>query len=268
MARELHQRVAGSVITEVLVAYDKIVASELGNFERTLKGQTIRQVGRIGKWIKVDLESGGALLAHLKMTGQFIMGDWPGNKWDHWPNHARAGFLLTGPAGKEGLFYRDTRKFGRLRAFDPVELSEFLDELALGPDPLEINPVEFHLLISAKKNPLKQVLLNQQIIAGLGNIYVDESLFAALLAPKRLASDLSPQESARLLKHIKRILNQSIENRGSTVSDYQGLEGPGSFQDLHLVYGKAGKNCPVCGEILTKSRVAGRGTTHCPKCQK
>ncbi|MDR2300862.1 MAG: bifunctional DNA-formamidopyrimidine glycosylase/DNA-(apurinic or apyrimidinic site) lyase [Deltaproteobacteria bacterium] len=268
MARDLNSRVADQTISEVLVSFDKIVASDLSTFAPTLIGQKIERVGRIGKWIKFDLSSGGALLAHLKMTGQFVMGDWPGDLSGEWPAHTRAAFLLTGENSRQTLFYRDIRKFGRLRAFSPDGLRDFLKELGLGPDPLKLEPADFHSIVSGKKARLKQVLLDQGVIAGLGNIYVDESLFAAALSPFRLATTLSPEETSNLLTQIQRVLAKAIELRGSTVENYQGLEGPGSFQDHHLVYGKHGQNCPKCGEGLAKGRVGGRGTTYCPACQK
>ncbi|MDR2387603.1 MAG: bifunctional DNA-formamidopyrimidine glycosylase/DNA-(apurinic or apyrimidinic site) lyase [Deltaproteobacteria bacterium] len=268
MARDLNQRVAGFTISQVLLAFEKIVASDLKNFEKTLVGHQITKVARLGKWIKFELDSGGALLAHLKMTGQFIMGDWPGHLSGQWPAHTRAAFLLTDGNSQQTLFYRDIRKFGRLRAFPQDELLSFLSQLGLGPDPLELKPEEFHQLVSIKKARLKQVLLDQSLVAGLGNIYVDESLFAAGLSPYRLATTLTADEASLLLSHIKRVLNESIAHRGSTVENYRGLEGPGSFQDQHLVYGKHGQNCPKCGQALAKARVGGRGTTYCPICQK
>jgi formamidopyrimidine-DNA glycosylase len=267
MARDLNRRVVGLTIADILVSFDKIVASDYKSFVPTLKGHVIERVGRIGKWIKIDLDSGGALLAHLKMTGQFLTGDWPGSLEGPWPPHARVAFLLRGKETEETLFYRDIRKFGRLRAFGENELRDFLKSLGLGPDPLELEANEFHRILLTKRGRLKAVLLDQTVIAGLGNIYADESLFAANLSPIRPASDLSPDETSRLLTHIQRILAKSIELRGSTVENYRGLEGPGSFQDHHLVYGKSGQNCPKCGNSLTKTVVGGRSSVHCPICQ-
>jgi formamidopyrimidine-DNA glycosylase len=268
MARDLDRRVSGRTISQVLVSFDKIVASGADSFESVLKGRRIERVGRLGKWIKADLDSGGALLAHLKMTGQFLIGDWPGTIDGPWPPHARAAFLLAGNGPEETLFYRDIRKFGRLRAFSKDDLETFIKSLGLGPDPLALESGQFHRILSANRGRLKAVLLDQTVISGLGNIYADESLFAASLSPTRPASSLSEGEAATLLAKIKAILSKSIELRGSTVENYRGLEGPGSFQGHHQVYGKSGQNCPRCGQELSKSVIGGRGSVHCLKCQK
>lgn len=268
MARDLNKRIAGLTIADVLVSFDKIVASDPASFAPLLKGRSIQRVGRIGKWIKADLDSGAALLAHLKMTGQFFLGEWPGSVSSPWPPHARAAFLLTGQAEDQTLYYRDIRKFGRLRAFSRDDLRDFLSDLALGPDPLELGPGEFHRLVSSKKGRLKQVLMDQSVVSGLGNIYADESLFAASLSPVRPASALTPGEAETLLARIKSILLDAIELRGSTVGNYQGLDGPGSYQDRHKAYGKSGQDCPRCGNPFARAIIAGRSSVHCPVCQK
>jgi formamidopyrimidine-DNA glycosylase len=159
------------------------------------------------------------------------------------------------------------RQFGRLRAFDPEELAAFLAGLNLGPDPLVVTPAEFHRRLTARKGRLKGVLLDQRTVAGLGNIYADESLFAAGLSPLRSAASVTAKESKRLLAEIKRILTGAIAARGSTTSSYQGLKGGGSFQRAHQAYGRAGQPCPKCGAPLERLTVAGRSTHHCPRCQ-
>ncbi|MDR1676926.1 MAG: bifunctional DNA-formamidopyrimidine glycosylase/DNA-(apurinic or apyrimidinic site) lyase [Deltaproteobacteria bacterium] len=269
IAQDLNRCIAGRTISQVLVSFQKIVASDYDSFSRLLEDRVIEKVGRLGKWVRFDLDSGAGLLAHLKMTGQFLIGDWPGSLDGPWPPHARAAFLLTGKGLKdETLFYRDIRKFGRLRAFSQSELTDFLQSLGLGPDPFELEAPQFHRILTAKKGQLKAVLLDQAVVSGLGNIYADETLFAANLLPTRAASDLSPAESTELLTQIKRILTNSIKLRGSTVENYQGLDGPGSYQDQHQVYGKSGRACPQCGQLLLKTIIGGRSTVFCPFCQK
>ncbi|MDR1546683.1 MAG: bifunctional DNA-formamidopyrimidine glycosylase/DNA-(apurinic or apyrimidinic site) lyase [Deltaproteobacteria bacterium] len=268
MARDLGRAVTGRTISEVLVAYWPIVASDHDEFARLLAGRRIEGASRLGKWVRLDLSGGAALLVHLKMTGQFLLGEWPGSTDGPWPPHARAAFRLTGEGEPLTLFYRDVRKFGRLRAFEADGLRAFLDELALGPDPFQASPEEFHRLVSGKRGALKAVLLDQQTVAGLGNIYVDESLFAAGLSPWRPAGGLSRAESDSLLARAREILATAVELRGSTVGNYQGLEGAGAYQGRHQVYGKSGWPCPRCGETLVKSVVGGRSSVHCLKCQK
>ena len=269
IASDLNDIVGGRTILESAVSYPKIVAGDVQRFISLTKGATIAKVERFGKWIRFSLESPegpAAMLAHLKMTGQFQLGPWPGQ--GPWPGHAHAAFRLSGfPEDGDTLFYRDIRKFGRLRAFNQPDLEEFLLHLAQGPDPLTVSAEEFHQRLTARKSRLKGVLLDQCTVAGLGNIYVDEGLFAASLSPLRSAATLSKDESGLLLKELRRILKASIKARGSTTSNYQGLKGGGGFQKQHLVYGRGGEPCAKCGAPIERLVVAGRSTHICPHCQ-
>ena len=274
IAADLNEVVGGRTIEAVAVSLPKIVAGDLDRFTRLVTGAEIREVVRMGKWVRFNLigtEGPAVMLAHLKMTGQFHLGSWPGGsdkKADAWDVHDHAAFRLRGqPADNGTLFYRDIRQFGRLRAFDLMELEEFLARLDQGPDPLTVAADEFFRRVTARKGRLKCVLLDQTTVAGLGNIYVDEGLFAAGLSPVRSAATLSRAETNLLLKELKRILTASIKARGSTTSNYQGLKGGGSFQGVHKVYGRAGEPCAKCGRPVERSVVAGRGTHHCPHCQ-
>ena len=187
IASDLDEIVGRRRILEAAVSYPKIEAGDVGRFVDLCGGSTIAKVERFGKWIRFVLESRegpAAMLVHLKMTGQFHMGSWPGS--ETWPPHAHAAFRLSGfPPESDTLFYRDIRKFGRLRAFNQPELEEFLVHLAQGPDPLTVTEEDFHRRVTARKGRLKCVLLDQCTVAGLGNIYVDEGLFAAGLSPLR-----------------------------------------------------------------------------------
>lgn len=271
IATDLDEILRGATIRDVAVSFDKIVATDIARFHRLVQGARIDSVKRLGKWIRLALtgcEGPAVMLAHLKMTGQFILGHWP-KKDDAWPPHTRAAFRLTGlPSKGDTLFYKDIRKFGRLRAFDLMELDEFLTKLNLAPDPFEMEAADFHQRLSGKKSRLKPVLLDQQVVAGLGNIYVDEVLFAARLLPTVRANTLTRAESGRILKEARRILTASIAVRGSTTNNYQGLRGGGAFQSHHKVYGRAGEPCPVCGHPIEKTVLAGRGTHYCPHCQR
>lgn len=275
IASDLDEVVGGAIIEKAAVSLPKIVAGDPDRFIRLVAGAEIRSVERMGKWVKFSLnaaEGPAVMLAHLKMTGQFHLGSWPGGpdkNSGRWDVHDHAAFKLKGRPEEGGtLFYRDIRQFGRLRAFDLMELEEFLAALDQGPDPLTVTPEEFHRRLAARKGRLKCVLLDQSTVAGLGNIYVDEGLFAAGLSPLRSAATLSRAETDLLLKELKRILTTSIKFRGSTTSNYQGLKGGGSFQNKHKVYGRSGEPCPKCGAAIERSVVAGRGTHHCPHCQK
>jgi len=266
IAADLDEAVRGLTITEAAVGCEKIIPGGVNSFCRRLAGARIEEVRRLGKWVHFRLAKEDStpvhLLAHLKMTGQFQLGPWPAP--GHWPKHIHAAFHLT---GAQALLYCDIRKFGRLRAFDQAGFETFLKELDQGPDPLTVTAEEFHLRLTARRGRLKAVLLDQTTVAGFGNIYVDESLFAARLSPLVSAAGLSRAETGRLLKNARRIFLAAIAARGSTTSNYQGLKGGGSYQASHQVYGKAGQPCPVCGTPIIKLTVAGRSTHVCPACQ-
>jgi formamidopyrimidine-DNA glycosylase len=270
MARDLERRLKGRVLSEVLIAFEPIVAMEPTRFSELIAGHRVRRVGRLGKWIRLDLDNGATALFHLKMTGQFSMGPWPGDLAGPWPPHARVAFRVGEASGssEEALFYHDIRKFGRLRAFSDSELPSFLEKLSLGPDALTVSPEDFYAGLKLRRGRLKAVLLDQSFLAGLGNIYADESLFASGLSPLRPADSLSSEESAGLLARVKSILTKAIEMRGSTVENYRGLEGGGDFQRFHQVYGKKGGLCPRCQTSLSCLTVGGRTTVYCPACQR
>ncbi|MDR0882335.1 MAG: bifunctional DNA-formamidopyrimidine glycosylase/DNA-(apurinic or apyrimidinic site) lyase [Candidatus Adiutrix sp.] len=271
IAADLDELAAGRIIEAAAVRYPKIVAGEADRFIAILVRARIERVERLGKWIRFFLEGRAgpaALLVHLKMTGQFQAGPWPAGD-DLWPAHAHAAFRLSGlPPAANTLLYFDMRKFGRLRAFDQPDLEPFLAGLAQGPDPLTVSAEEFFSRLTRRRGRLKSVLLDQSTIAGLGNIYVDEGLFAAGLSPLRPASSLTRPETDRLLAETRAILAASIAARGSTTRNYAGLKGGGSFQRRHRVYGHTGQPCPVCGAAIERLVVGGRSTHYCPHCQK
>ena len=264
MARDLHAVTSGRTIEEAALSYRPIVATDPDLFAGDLVGRTVASVDRVGKWVRFNLSDGWVMLVHLKMTGQFVIAPWP-EAGDLWPPHCHAGLRLSDT--DQAVFYADTRKFGRLRVFPPERADRFLRELALGPDALTVGPEEFHQRVTAKKAHLKAALLDQSLVSGLGNIYVDETLFAAGLSPRAQAEDLTPEQTGRILSNAVAILRQAIEMRGSTVRSYRSLGEDGGYQSRHQVYGKAGNPCPRCGTILLRDNVASRGTVYCPRCQ-
>ncbi|MDR1578287.1 MAG: bifunctional DNA-formamidopyrimidine glycosylase/DNA-(apurinic or apyrimidinic site) lyase [Deltaproteobacteria bacterium] len=270
MVRELAAKTQAWRISEVLVHYAPIVASAWESFSSWLVGQDIEAVTRIGKWILFSLTEDRHLLIHLKMTGQFHFDVWP-EELGGWPPHCHAAFRLINHAQEpleRTLYYKDTRKFGRLRAFGPGQLNPFLASLNLGPDALIATAQEYRQRLTQAPGSLKAALLDQTVLAGFGNIYADETLIAAHLSPFRKAKTLTIDEATALHTQAQRILNHAIECRGSTVANYQAPEGAGSYQNHHLAYGKAGQPCPFCGRALNKIKVNGRGTVYCPFCQK
>jgi len=279
IASDLNDAVRGLTIAEAAIGCEKIIVGGVEEFCRRLAGAEIEEVRRLGKWLHFRLtgrlltgrptkrpaeKAPAHLLVHLKMTGQFQLGPWPAKGL--WPKHIHAALRLSGRPN-EALLYRDIRKFGRLRAFDQTGFEVFMEELNLGPDPLIVTAGEFHGRLTARRGRLKAVLLDQTVMSGFGNIYADESLFAARLSPLASAAGLSRAETGRLLKAARRIFTAAIAARGSTTSNYQGLRGGGTFQARHQVYGRAGLPCPACGTAILRLLVGGRSTHVCPACQ-
>ncbi|MGL4207884.1 MAG: bifunctional DNA-formamidopyrimidine glycosylase/DNA-(apurinic or apyrimidinic site) lyase [Candidatus Adiutrix sp.] len=269
IAADLNELVCGLTITDINLSFTKIVSGNFHDFCELLKGAKILQVKRFAKFVHFILSKNNqkiALLAHLKMTGQFHLSDWP--QKNNWGNHDRAAFKLSGVTGQnKALIYRDIRKFGRLWAFDELGFENFIKHLDLGPDALKVSPDEFYQIISAKKSKIKSTLLNQKVIAGLGNIYADEILFASFISPLSCACALTRQEAFTLHENVIAILKSSIASRGSTTSNYQGLKGGGSFQHQHKVYGRTNKPCLRCQTSIQRVIVGGRSTHYCPLCQ-
>ncbi len=233
--------------------------------ERELPGRTIAAVERVGKFIRLRLDSqnraaAAHLFVHLGMTGRLYTqaGDAPALQ------HTHAFFVLDD--GRE-LRYVDPRRFGRMAYVTGGALEQFQSNL--GAEPLEISLPAFRALLAGRDAMIKALLLNQQALRGIGNIYADESLWRARVHPKRLASSLRHDEAGRLHAAIRKILADAIRLGGSTISDFVDAEGaPGEFQWKHKAYGREGKRCYRCGRKIRRIIVAGRSTHYCPQCQR
>lgn len=215
-----------------------------------LAGRTIREIRRRGKFIVIALDQ-GSLSVHLGMTGKLLL---DGDRTAH--THG----IFTLDHGV--LLYDDPRQFGRIE-WNPSRIAR------LGPEPLEIGVEDFIARLRSRKSRVKALLMNQSFLAGMGNIYADEALFASGIHPLAIASRLSRSRAARLYQAIRETLTLAIEYRGSSISDYVDADGArGNFQILHRVYGRAGEPCVTCGSAIRKIVVALRGTHFCPRCQK
>jgi formamidopyrimidine-DNA glycosylase len=216
---------------------------------RRLAGRKIESVRRRGKFILVALDQ-GLFTIHLGMTGRLLIGGKPNE-------HTHGVFTLD-----DGLLlYDDPRQFGKIE-WNPARV------VRLGPEPLEISLEEFRARLRRRAH-IKPLLLNQSFLAGLGNIYVDESLFAAGIHPLASASRISGARAAKLHQAIREILGAAIAAGGSSISDYVDAEGRrGWFQISHQAYGREGEPCVNCGSPIRKIVVGQRGTHFCPKCQK
>ena len=222
-----------------------------------LEGTRVVGVERRGKYLVLRLNTGSALLVHLRMTGSF--GFEP-------TSHERAVLELE---GGERLVYRDVRRFGTWLVVDAVELEPYLTGKN-GPEPLSSRFTSAWLAqqLSRRRAALKAVLLDQRVVAGLGNIYADEALWRARLSPLRPANTLEPDEGPRLVRAIRTALRKGIERQGASLRDYAKPDGAtGEMQEEFKVYGREGEPCPRCGTPIAKARVGGRGTWYCPHCQ-
>ena len=171
--------------------------------------------------------------------------------------------------GPRRLFFDDVRAFGLVLAGTPDIFDRWPFWSELGPEPLTLAPRNFAKSLSGRKSAIKAVLLDQKILAGVGNIYADESLFAAGIDPRRKAADLTRDQMDRLLKALQDVLLLSISQCGSSIRDYKDANGnAGAFQNTFAVYGRGGQPCKKCGRPLEKTKVAGRGTVYCPQCQR
>lgn len=232
-----------------------------------LTGASFTRFDRFGKYLVAPLDSGEVFAAHLRMAGWFQVLDSFENAF------SRHCHMLLGFADGSGLRYVDPRGFGELFVFDEESRADIFPEfLRLGPDMLK-EPVSARLLaerFAGSRRAVKAVLLDQNVVAGLGNIYCDEALHAARIHPLRPASSLSVEDLERLAVSISDVLAAAVAAGGSTLSDgsYRRPDGSsGSFQVVHKVYGRAGRPCFSCGSTLEKTRVASRGTSFCPTCQ-
>ncbi len=231
------------------------------DFNRRLTGRIIRGMRRRGKYVVIEPDQGLTWLVHLRMTGRLLTKLEPGER------HLRAQFTMDNGIC---LSYCDLRRFGDMWAFFPGEEEHLGGFQTLGPEPLgtEFNPDWLLAAFADRKAAVKALLLNQRIVAGLGNIYADEALFLAGIHPARPGCSLTPVECGTLAESVKTVIRGAISGRGTTFRDYRsGLGTRGNYQQRLQVYGRAGEPCARCGETLERMRVGGRTSVFCPQCQ-
>ncbi len=261
IARALRGQVVGQAVSAAQVRWPRAVATPAPDeFVAALVGRRITAVGRRAKFLVLALAPQGYLLIHLRMTGRLLYeaaGAAPR------PLDGRTHVSLYFQGGG-ALHYHDQRKFGRLYLVGaPDEILR-----GLGPEPLEASPEQFAALLRARRRQIKPLLLDQHVLAGLGNIYVDESLWRAGVHPLRRADTLAAADISRLYEAIRAVLTEAIANKGTTLRDYRAPSGEtGENQWALAVYGRAGEPCPRCGQAVQRVVVGSRGTHLCPQCQ-
>ncbi|MGI6361994.1 MAG: bifunctional DNA-formamidopyrimidine glycosylase/DNA-(apurinic or apyrimidinic site) lyase [Bacillota bacterium] len=263
--RTLEPLVASKKITKVRVLRDSVIKHpSVHDFCRLLTDRTIKNLARRGKYLLLNLQDGYILAVHLRMTGQLTYA----LSKEETAKHTHVIFYLSD--GNQ-LRFTDVRRFGCLWLLAPQETDNFTGMARLGKEAWgeEISPDYLKETLAKRKICIKQALLDQSVLAGLGNIYVDEVLFAAAIDPMRKTADLTAEEWCNLAKLIPQILDKSINNKGTTFSDYRDGLGKKGYHLIHLeAYGRAGEACNRCGRLLIKQKVAGRSTVYCPYCQK
>ena len=228
-----------------------------------LEGERVAAVERRGKYLVVRFETGRVLLIHLRMTGSLL----------HASRDAAAGDAYVRAVVRldngSDVGYRDVRRFGTWLLLEPGELEPYLAE-RVGKEPLGSGLTARSLTdrLARRKAPLKAVVLDQRVFAGVGNIYADEALWWARLHPLRPANTLTPEELKALVRSIRRALRLGIARQGATLRDYRNANGEaGGMQSEFRVYGRDGEPCTRCGHPIEKTRAGGRGTWFCPNCQ-
>ncbi len=259
IVRQLQNKVAGKVIKKA-EAYDAMVDPDV----KKLSFVSIQKVWRRAKYIIMELDNGQYILTHLGMTGHFHFVDADSKSF---PNDYRR-FMVSKLTFSDGSFltHNSIRKFGHMRLVDRKQLQQVLDKH--GPEPLDDSFTwqKFQQILAKKaRTNIKTMLMDQSVIAGIGNIYAQEALYFAGVSPLRTVGSLSEKESKALYIELRRILQEAIKHHGSTVDNYSNLEGRGGFQNYLAVYQQ--EKCEK-KHLLEKVTIGGRGTSYCPRCQK
>jgi formamidopyrimidine-DNA glycosylase len=265
IARSLEPRVKGRAIASVELLFRPLLRTGGRKALEALRGRRILRVRRRGKMLLIECEGARTLVFHLKMTGQFLFAG------EGAPRDKHVRLVIRFEDGRDEVRFRDVRKFGFLLCLEG-EPERACGELAgLGPEPLEVGLAEFRTILEARKGRIKSLLLDQTRIAGVGNIYADETLFEARIHPETPASSLKPGEVERLYLSMRKILASAVEAGGSTLTDagYHDADGnAGDFQFSHKVYDRKGEACLACGTPIAMKRVGGRSSHFCPRCQR
>jgi formamidopyrimidine-DNA glycosylase len=264
VVRELRPEVKGRRLGPFQVGPLPLRRRWAEDWSSVLTGRRVQEVWRRGKWIVMDLDKSLHLVFHLGMTGQLTVVSRAQPVLPH--TH----LVCDLDDGRRQLRFRDVRRFGSVTLFrSRAEVDAFFEERGLGPEPFHLDQAYWRGRLAQTSRSLKAVLLDQRVVAGVGNIYADESLYEARLHPARIAGRIRAPDADRLRRAVVAVLKRAIARRGSSIRDYVGGSGQrGGFQDEFRVYGRTGQPCPRCGRAIACIRLAGRSTHFCPRCQR
>ena len=261
--RGLQEMLIGKTVENVEVLWPRIVQAPGGvsEFKDRMQGKTLKAVDRIGKFLLFEWTD-LYWISHLRMEGKYLYvpHETPVDPYSH--------VLLKLTDGYD-LRYRDVRKFGRIQLIEKEQLDNAIANLKLGPEPKDLTVSYLKSKLAKRTRPIKAVLLDQSIIAGIGNIYADEVLYAAKIHPEQPAASLSDLELSALVTASQEIIAKAVASGGTTVRSYTNTFGEnGHFQDQLQAYGRVGQLCARCQTPIKKIKVAQRGTHFCPYCQQ
>ncbi len=264
VAKKLSLKLIGKKFTQVEVLWPNMLEDvSKEDFEQKLIGEEIREITTRGKWLVFSL-SHSILLIHLRMEGKFFFRQVE----DAIGKHEHVIFTLD---SGESFRFQDVRKFGKLRLLLATDKSKIEPLLLLGPEVWDTSLNTTYLLnqLKNKRIPMKSILLDQRVLAGIGNIYADEILFLSHLSPLKCGKDLTEEEALAIIENARIVLDKAIEEGGTTIRNYTSEEGvSGLFQNHLYVHQRENEACRLCGSTIKKIRVGGRGTYYCEKCQK
>lgn len=277
--RGLVKALVGKKITGFDSDWHKAVNRPVSQYKRTLKGLKILGVRRRARMIILDLSQDWKIFVHLKMTGQLVFRD---QKRCLIGGHSIAKSCETLPnkfthaifsfSGGSNLYFNDVRKFGWVRLYTGEQLSEVIERMELGPEPLSKDFSIKYLIETMAKRPrskIKQFIMDNKVVVGVGNIYSDEVCFYARVKPDRPVGTIKPAQAKKIYDGILKILKAAIKAQGTTFSNYVNADGEaGAYTRKLKVYQRYGKKCYHCKSIIKRMKIGGRTSSYCPKCQK
>ncbi len=261
--RALLSKLKGKTIKEITILHNNVFeGQDVSIIKNEIKDQTINDILRRGKWLEFVLDD-YYLLSHLRMEGKYVY-----RKIDE--EIEKHQLVLFNINNEFSLRYRDVRKFGKMYLIKKEDINKSsLSKLGLEPWDKKLSPSYLKEKYKNKSLPIKTVLLDQSIIVGIGNIYADEILFLSKINPYKKAKDLNNKELQSIIDNTKQVLDKAIEEGGTTIRSYTSEEGvEGHNQSNLYVHQRKDEKCLVCGHVIIKDKIGGRGTYYCPKCQK